>query len=257
MKINLMNLFKKKTSIKKLLIIHITHHKSGTYWFGHILTDIAKEFKLKLQICDQNKLKKDTEIWLFPDSDLNTINFEKLNRPYKGTHMIRDPRDKIVSGYFYHLWCDEEWFRKKNNRLNQSFQEILNSINKKDGLLLEIWELRNQLQHMNSCWDYNNPNILEIKYEDVLLNPEKWFPIIFRKWGFEEKDMPVLMEIAKKHHFNNRAKRKLGEEKKGEHLRQGLPGDWKNHFTPKLKRIFKNLFGDWLIKLGYEKDKGW
>lgn len=40
-------------------------------------------------------------------------------------------------------------------------------------------------------------------------------------------------------------------------FREGKIGSWKNYFTPEHKQMFKNIAGDLLIKLNYEKDFNW
>lgn len=40
-------------------------------------------------------------------------------------------------------------------------------------------------------------------------------------------------------------------------FRSGKTGEWKQYFTEEHKRIFKNLAGDLLIRLGYEKNDHW
>ena len=40
-------------------------------------------------------------------------------------------------------------------------------------------------------------------------------------------------------------------------FRSGKTGEWKKHFTEEHKRIFKDVAGELLIRLGYEKDLGW
>ncbi len=40
-------------------------------------------------------------------------------------------------------------------------------------------------------------------------------------------------------------------------FRSGKTGEWRKYFTEEHKRIFKEVAGDLLIKLGYEKDKDW
>ncbi|MEK6752229.1 MAG: sulfotransferase domain-containing protein [Chloroflexota bacterium] len=40
-------------------------------------------------------------------------------------------------------------------------------------------------------------------------------------------------------------------------FRSGKTGEWKKHFTDEHKKIFKNVAGDLLVKLGYEKDGDW
>lgn len=40
-------------------------------------------------------------------------------------------------------------------------------------------------------------------------------------------------------------------------FRSGKTGEWKKHFTEEHKEIFKEVAGDLLVKLGYEKDNNW
>jgi hypothetical protein len=40
-------------------------------------------------------------------------------------------------------------------------------------------------------------------------------------------------------------------------FRSGKTGEWKKHFTQEHKKIFKDVAGDLLVELGYEKDNDW
>lgn len=40
-------------------------------------------------------------------------------------------------------------------------------------------------------------------------------------------------------------------------FRSGKTGEWKKYFTDEHKKIFKEIAGELLVKLGYEKDKNW
>jgi len=40
-------------------------------------------------------------------------------------------------------------------------------------------------------------------------------------------------------------------------FRSGKTGEWEKHFTQEHKKIFKDVAGDLLIRLGYEKDNNW
>jgi sulfotransferase 6B1 len=40
-------------------------------------------------------------------------------------------------------------------------------------------------------------------------------------------------------------------------FRSGKTGEWKKHFTPEHKKLFKDVAGELLIRLGYEKDLDW
>jgi hypothetical protein len=45
--------------------------------------------------------------------------------------------------------------------------------------------------------------------------------------------------------------------KKSPTFRSGKTGEWKKHFTDEHKKIFKDVAGELLVKLGYEKDSNW
>ena len=40
-------------------------------------------------------------------------------------------------------------------------------------------------------------------------------------------------------------------------FRSGKTGEWKKHFTDEHRKVFKDVAGDLLIRLGYEKDNNW
>jgi hypothetical protein len=40
-------------------------------------------------------------------------------------------------------------------------------------------------------------------------------------------------------------------------FRSGKTGEWKKHFTQEHKKVFIEVAGDLLIKLGFEKDSNW
>lgn len=40
-------------------------------------------------------------------------------------------------------------------------------------------------------------------------------------------------------------------------FRSGKTGEWKKHFTEEHKKLFKDVAGDLVIRLGYEKDNAW
>ena len=40
-------------------------------------------------------------------------------------------------------------------------------------------------------------------------------------------------------------------------FRKGVAGEWRNEFTPEIKRKFKALMGGWILELGYERTTNW
>lgn len=240
-------------SQQKKLIVHCCYHKVATGFFAIILRKIAEEFSWKFQSCKQEKLSPDTNIFLQNHSKVNLSSLP----PYVGSHIIRDPRDMIVSGYFYHLWCSEKWCHiKKPKYNNYTYQELLNSVPQEEGIAIEIDRVKWDVNHMSN-WDYSNPNFIEIRLEDIVKNEKGMMIKVFQNYGFRNEDLTRAISIYEKYSFEKIARRKRGEENKQKHFRKGVSGDWRNHFTPKHKEIFKELYQDVLIKLGYEQDNNW
>jgi len=78
--------------------------------------------------------------------------------PLRGFHIIRDPRDVVVSAYFSHLHSHPQ---------NPTFVEIRNTLQKldmRDGLLFEFDYLSQQFEAM-FAWDYRQSNVLEMRLE--------------------------------------------------------------------------------------------
>jgi len=51
--------------------------------------------------------------------------------------------------------------------------------------------------------------------------------------------------------------RRPGQEDIHAHQRKGIAGDWRNHFTTRVKEVFKQRYGHVLIATGYEPDLNW
>lgn len=85
---------------------------------------------------------------------------------YRGFHVVRDPRDIVVSAYFSHLhslkaptWDELHTMRDK-----------LQGMSKEEGLFFELEYLKEQFERMGA-WDYKQDHILEIKMEELSADP--------------------------------------------------------------------------------------
>jgi len=235
------------------LIVHSCYHKVGTHWFNNIFNVLASELNVRYQYCAQKDLQPDTTLYL---DDHSKVDFSGL-RPYVASHMIRDPRDVIVSGYFYHLWCTEAWCTTPKNQYgNKSYQKVLQELSHNDGITFELEHAGATIRSMCS-WNYHNTSVLEIRYEELIANEEVGFAQIFSHYGFTGQDHAIAMATAKRCSFSSVSGRRLGEEDRGSYMRNGLPGDWRRHFAADHKKRFKELFPGVLVKLGYEADEDW
>lgn len=236
------------------LIVHCCYHKVGTAWFIRVLRSISRYYGLKFQRCTQDDLKRDTNVFM---EYMSRIDVKKLP-DYVGSHMIRDPRDMVISAYFYHLWTKEEWAHIPRKSLNNlTYQQYLNSLDREEGLLAEMEGTSKEVIDEMSGWDYHNPCFIEFRYEDIMHNESAIFRKIFQHYGFSEEAIQNCLKIASRFSFKNKSKRQKGTINKTSHLRSGRTGEWKEIFTDRHKQRFKELFGDVLIQLGYETSYDW
>ena len=197
-----------------------------------------------------------------PEADI-IYNF-RANLPLEGvselraSHMVRDPRDIVVSGYHYHLWTKERWVHIPMEEYGgKTYQEYLNELDQAEGIATEIRRQSGIMFKGMAAWDYAQPEFLELRYEEVIADEETWFTRLFRHYGFTEAAIAESVSIARAFSFSKITGRKIGEQQQGDHLRSGRHGQWRDEFTPEHIALFKELTGDLVVRLGYETDPGW
>jgi len=99
-------------------------------------------------------------------------------------------------------------------------------------------------------------NYLEFRYEEHLNRPREALRGLFRFLGVD--DSPEVIErVIEANRFEKMTGRTRGQESSGAFIRRGVHGDWKEVFTERDKRVFKEEAGELLVELGYEKDSNW
>lgn len=228
-----------------------THHKTGTVWMISIFSKIAERYGLSFIRPSASSggimPEEDFDIFL---QDHSRFDLEKAKR-YRGFHIVRDPRDIIVSGCFYHLKSTEDWLhRKKDSFGGLTYQEKISSYSTlSDQILFEMENAAFRGIKDISSWDYQNSNFMEVKYENLIKDEDlKIFREIFDFLGFSNSEMKRLLEIA---YNNSLFSNKLTKTK---HIRSGKTQQWKTVFNEQHRTRFVELFGDVLVQLGYEED---
>jgi len=229
-----------------------THHKTGTAWLKSIFEEISRDHSLRF--CLSSKKVKPS-----PDCDIDfnfhsAFDFSAIPPDYRGIHLIRDPRDIIVSGCFYHQRSAEAWLYEPLPMLKgATYHDTINRLPTLDEQLLFEMDYIGAITIRDMLnWDYTNPGFLELKYETLIRDSDlTQFRDLFNFLGFPEAWIRGLLSIAEKHSlFSARFTR-------GEHVRSGDAGQWKQYFKPVHKQRFLELFGDALIRIGYEEDNRW
>jgi lipopolysaccharide transport system ATP-binding protein len=199
--------------------------------------------------------------------------------------VIRDLRDTLVSLYF--SWKISHFFHLP---WQHRCRQILNSANKEQGLLYFIgqgeisrfdgdvaplflktqYELANRLDDMaltiwmsemldyivNIQTSWLSSGALFIKYEDLIADEFAIFEQIIDYCQISV-DRERLHEIIRYNTFETVTGRQRGQEDVTAHQRKGIVGDWRNHFSDRVKEAFKERLGEVLIKTKYECDLNW
>lgn len=233
------------------LLLVGTHHKTGTAWLMSIFKTIADDHRLDFFYGLQEDLPTGTEIFFQHHSlfDLNS-----LKQPYRGVHLIRDPRDVIISGCLYHLKADEPWLHYPRHEFGGlSYQQKINTLDDLETrILFEMEHTGKRTIEEMLAWDYHQPDFIEVKYENLISDYDlALFHQLFSFLGFPGEVMPSLLTVA----FQNSLF--SGGLEKSLHIRSGKKQQWKSYFNQSHKERFIALFDDALIQLGYEPDHNW
>jgi hypothetical protein len=242
----------------KTCAVIATHHKTGTVWMRTIFEAIAKALKVKFVYMNraaglqQSKLKIPS-IVLNDHSDFSTCAWMLDHPSCRILHLIRDPRDMVLSAMHYHRTAQEPWLHKAKQHFGGlTYQQKINSL--PDDQSRYFFEMRNSakraIRDMRG-WDYSRPNSMECRYEDLIADSEmKRFTEALTHLGFEEHELEICKALIRQHSL-------FGDLGNHTHVRSGEARQWKSKFNKELAEKFLSVFGDVLIELGYEKDNQW
>jgi Sulfotransferase domain len=234
-------------------IFHITVYKAGSQWIYNILLQCVPDRLVRPKL-DSAQFVVDDIIpgKIYPTVYLPRTLFYRKSIPSRSKHFVvlRDLRDILVSGYFSltssHLDIGNVSLVRRK----------LSGMSKEDGFL---WMIRQ--------WMPWNALIFEtwvksgepwIRYEDLLVNDIQ----ILEDTLLNRCKLEVSKAVLRQAIINCRFEalsggRSPGAENLEMHYRKGIAGDWKNHFTKKVKEAFKRRYGKLLVLGGYEADLQW
>lgn len=258
------------------------YHKVGTVLLAKVFRNLCAEngwtFERIFGKCEQ--IPRNSDVVLFTHS---LIDLDLLDKPYVGVHLIRDPRDVIVSGYLYHKRCKEEWCFNSNFDLSvpilyprvpysqehrpeawkteylkslrgKSYQQTLNDLTESEGLLFEMnhygaWTIESMLD-----WNYENQNVEEIRFEELMNDFDQTFRRMFEYCGFSAVQVEQGLQIAAREDLNRLNDDEL---ERNTHISSRQTTKWHKYFTAVHQEAFKERFGDALVRLGYKTEQDW
>ncbi len=97
----------------------------------------------------------------------------------------------------------------------------------------------------------------EVRYEHLLERPEKEVRRLLDLLGAASDEKAVRRCVGSASFERLSKGRERGQEDATSFFRKGVAGDWREAFTERDRRVFKEEAGDVLVRLGYEKDGDW
>lgn len=162
--------------------------------------------------------------------------------------LYRDLRDVAVSYYFYVR--QTPWHPDYIHYASLSLPQGLTRFGE---TLLPAYVAWVRSWHAN-----RDPQLsLELCYEDMLSDTANVLTQVAQHFGLDHS--PATIEaIVKAHSFKTLSHgRQSGQQSQHSFFRKGVAGDWRNHFTPALSRLYKQHAGAFLIEFGYETNHAW
>jgi hypothetical protein len=246
--------------------IHCSYHKCLTSYFQKVASRLfrsslgpAGEYRHFNSRIDD--FYRDCEKYAIASVNNHVLDLNRFE-DVRVTRFVRDPRDLVVSGYFYHKraaepWCDivaptqEDW-AVVNGTIpdlplgSRSYARYLNEVSLEEGLLAELAFRRDHFESM-SRWDDEDSRIEVFRYEEILGHEPEVFDRIFRFFELPFSSRQIGLHYVRRFRAGNRARRPG-------HIRDPRSGQWRDHFTPAVTARFNQEYGDLLDRLGYPAD---
>jgi hypothetical protein len=236
-----------------------THHKTGTVWMRTVFQRLSRLLGIRFVMLDRKSdpaLRRfRTPVVVMDDhAEFNNCKWILERRSTRLFHLIRDPRDVIISAAHYHCSARESWLHRRREKFDgQSYQHTIRHLRTdRERYIFEMDNSAGLVIAAMQNWDYGMPNAMEGQYEQLIADDEGvLFGQVLEHLGFEPSEVQCGRE-----QFLLGSIIGAGPAKPA-HVRSGMPRQWEQIFDHGLAVLFLQKFGDVLLKLGYEKDAAW
>ena len=234
-------------------IFHVTHWKAGSQWINKILNRATGGRVVFAEADRAQFLQKPIvagKIYSTCYVTREEFYSVKLPEPWHRFVVIRDLRDTLVS-YYFSLKVSHVHMAKLERHRRK-----LREVGLEDGLLYVLDEVLPVCGGVQQSWLEAGEEL--IRYEDLLARDlDILVPLLTEKCplGLPREQLSEAVVACRFESLTGGRSR--GQEDVGSHERKGVAGDWRNHFTDRVKNAFKARYGDLLVATGYEKDHGW
>lgn len=165
--------------------------------------------------------------------------------------VYRDPRDVVVSHVHYATQMHP------GHGMHRYYTQVLKTMEERiDAAIRGVEQAGAELSGIRAKYEHYlgwlaQPGVLCLRFEELVLE--------------REQALGRLLDYLAERGFTPRVGRARAVEalqaaidpRRSGTFRKGVPGSWREHFTPANRATFQQAAGDLLLLLGYEEDDGW
>jgi len=258
------------------------HHRCGSSWVSAILEAACSKLDLRFrQVYDHRMFDGDlagfvaresVDVLVYMNADWTHA---KTLGPQRAFHVIRDPRDVLVSAYYSHRYSHptDYWTELVEHR------EALEALSLDQGLMAEVQCRRLQFREMSE-WNYEAEGVLELRFEDLVARPESLLLDAFGHLGLVDGrasgrlqtvarqvgratlgvatplTRSELADLIEHHRFSRLSGgREPGVEDVRHHYRNGSPGEWRAVLQDAHLSALHEHFPGLVARLGYSGEE--
>ncbi len=213
---------------------------------------IEKEGRRKTKeeiLSELMKIPRGVVGWGYVEASPENVAF--LCKPERVNYFIyRDPRDMLVSQVFFATDMHEEHGMHAYYKSLPGFDERLKvAITGIDHAGLHMVSVKQRYEGVFQWLEQKH--VMCLRFEDLINSRDATLSAMLievEKTGFKipvphEQALAILVEAI--------------QPKKSHTFRSGKTGGWREHFTEAHKNLFKDVAGDLLMRLGYERNNDW
>jgi len=254
------------------ILLGISFPKSGTHLLDQILLGFSNVAPFSRRVASffanydgESGRRRDVEetlAWLHSLRPLDTASAHLFSLPeavelvatpaFVPYFIHRDPRDIVVSHVFYVTDMEPNHVQHSYFSSLPDFDARLKaSILGRPDSDVEFFDIATRFNAYNGWLDC--PNVMQIHFEDLIndriLTLNRILDHLLSRVGASALPVPRERILEALEASINPTRSPT--------FRSGKTGEWKKYFNAEHKRIFKDVAGDLLVKLGYESNNDW
>ena len=186
-------------------------------------------------------------------SDFPDLSRCKNERGAVGIHIVRDPRDMLLSAVRFHLVSDEQWLHEPSEKFGGlTYQQQLTSFDTlEERVRFEIDH--NMGRVIRKMFSFDRQGVFrDIRYEDLIVdvNMTLWHDISIYL-GMQGSEIIRSLEVFWRFSIFGKMK-ELAQSGKHSHIFNGQPRQWQTQLTPSILDMIQGEFESEITGLGYE-----